>query len=112
MNTYEQLDVFLGRKIVRNVPGIRATKVVRLDVAIAVVYHNTAVVIASSDHTYKLNTAGYRTATTKDRINTYSPAHLYQKDFKWFLGSIDGAGCDQPFRDGIRVDANGNVIGG
>jgi hypothetical protein len=32
-----------------------------------------------------LNSGGYRTHTTKKRINQYSPVRIYQKNFEWFL---------------------------
>lgn len=36
---------------------------------------------------YTLNTGGYYTATTKDRLNRYTPHNItvYQKDFDWYV---------------------------
>jgi len=49
-----------------------------------------------------LYSGGYRTATTKSRINEYSPAKIYQKKFQWFIG-------DKQFLDGVRVNEFGNI---
>lgn len=74
---------------------------------IAVRLHQTDVVLIYSDGRWVLRTGGYQTNTTKDRINRYSPAGLYQKRRAWFL---DGAGGRTPFADGIMVDAAGAVV--
>lgn len=80
---------------------------------IIVSYHGTPVVIVQQDNTFTLRTGGYRTATTKSRIRTFSPARVYQKARVWYLTWANAAGewhtkeCTVPFYDGIRVDANG-----
>lgn len=43
----------------------------------AVRLHSTDVVTINPDGTYALNTGGWLTVTTKDRINDYSPARVY-----------------------------------
>jgi hypothetical protein len=73
----------------------------------AIVLHRTAVVTIHADGTYTLNSGTWRTVTTKDRINGYSPARIYQRKGEWFLQADGG---DVPFTDGIRVDANGNPL--
>lgn len=115
MNSYQILDNFLGGRQAKRVPSIRATVVRRLDAfnGIAVEYPGTPVVAAYQDGTFVLNTSGYRTSTTKTRINTYSPAHVYQKAGVWYLrvpdGAIDDGGPAQAvkFYDGIRVNRYG-----
>jgi len=90
----------------------------------AVRLHATDVVLIHRDGTYTLNTgghgdfAGYRTVTTKERINGYSPARVYAIKGTWFLdGEMREVGKEGrmeiarvPFHDGIRVDAKGMVI--
>lgn len=71
---------------------------------LAVILHGTAVVHMHPDGTYTLNSGGYRTSTTKDRINTYGPCHVItQTKGKWYVGPF-------PFSDGMRVDSAGRVI--
>ena len=41
---------------------------------------------------YELSSCGWRTVTTKERLNHYTPFHVYQKDRDWFVG-IWGRGC-------------------
>lgn len=47
-------------------------------------YHNTDVVTIHEDSTYTLNSGGWYTSTTKDRINEYSPAHIHQENGLWY----------------------------
>lgn len=46
--------------------------------------HNTPVVTIYQDGTYVLKTEGWTTVTTKDRINTYGPGNVWQKDRIWY----------------------------
>lgn len=70
----------------------------------AIRLHATDVVTIHADGTYTLNTGGWRTRTTKERINEYAPVRAYQLRGKWYIG----AGV--PFYDGMRVDAHGREI--
>ena len=116
--TYAYLDNFLSKRDSRTVPSIRATYINRMaDGSITVQYHRTIVVRADKDGTFTLNSGGYRTATTKERIKAYSPAVLYQKAHRWYLaprnqdGTINWAkDARVEFYDGMRIDAAGNVL--
>lgn len=46
---------------------------------------------------------GYRTVTTKARLNEYGPKRVYQKDWQWYLTTPSG---DTEFTNGIFVDFN------
>lgn len=78
-----------------------------------IVLHQIPVVTVLEDGTYALRTGGYRSATTKNRINRFSPANLFLKGYGWFLdfnhvydngwnvvGTVD-------FEEGVIVDAYG-----
>lgn len=67
--------------------------------------HGTCVVTVSHTHTYTVNSGGYRTSTTKQRINEYSPARVFQKEGKWFsqIAEWDGCGVPVPFKDGMKI---------
>lgn len=67
------------------------------DGSVAIELHGTRVVTIHADDSVTLNSGGYQTSTTKDRINQYSPMRVYQKNFTWFLS--DGT----PFQDGMIV---------
>ena len=70
----------------RTVPGIRSTYVEKLDSGrIAVFYHATPVVTYHANGAIVLNTGGFRTSTTKSRINTFANVNVFQKNFVWYL---------------------------
>jgi len=63
--------------------------------------HSTKVVQIKSDGSVILNSGGWQTSTTKDRINQVLSAlnkseGVEQKKFEWFLG-------DKEFEDGMKV---------
>ena len=70
------------------------------DGSVAIKLHNTNVVIIYSDNSAILNSGGWQTVTTKDRINQYSPNRVYQRNFEWFV-NVNGE--DYPFFDGMVV---------
>lgn len=52
-------------------------------------YHNT-IVVSFTRHTITLYTGGWRTVTTRTRMNQTAKQfdlgfHVYQKDFQWFV---------------------------
>lgn len=63
----------------------------------AIQYHQTKVVLIHRDGTYTLNSGGYRTPTTKKRINDYSPVKVFQKKHEWYIGE------GKPFIDYMKV---------
>jgi hypothetical protein len=66
--------------------------------AVAVVLHGTAVVTFRRDGTCTLDSGGWKTATTKDRINNFSPFRVSQVRGVWLV-RINGD--DVPFVDGM-----------
>ena len=61
---------------------------------IAYRFHNTDI-ITITDKGIVLNSGGWKTITTKERINKFSPAGLYQENNIWYLrnGNIFFDGC-------------------
>jgi hypothetical protein len=72
---------------------------IEYDDSVSICLHGTAVVRFFPNGTVRLHSGGWRTHTTKDRINKYSPVRVYQKNFEWFLQ--DGT----PFEDKMIVGA-------
>jgi hypothetical protein len=70
------------------------------DNTVGIKLHSTYVVKIRDDGTYTLNSGGWQTLTTKDRINQYSPVRVYQRKFEWFV-TINGK--EYPFIDGMVV---------
>ena len=101
-------DAYLGRRADRALPG-RASRLERRGDDIAVLFHGTAVVTYHPDGSVTLDSGGWLTSTTKQRINAYTRAPVYSVKGKWLVG-VPGGG-KVPFRDGIRVDAEGRTAG-
>ena len=70
------------------------------DGTVAIKLHSTYVVKINPNGTYTLNSGGWQTVTTKDRINQYSPRYVFQKNYEWFVKINDKA---YPFMDGMVV---------
>jgi len=78
------------------------TYLIRHEDYIGVRLHDTEVVQLYPDHA-ELYTGGWRTSTTKDRINKYSSVNVYTQKHIWY---IDG----YLFYEGIIIDYSGNII--
>ena len=69
------------------------------------VYHRTAVVIVNADRTIRLDSGGWRTATTRTAMNQASNQdglgfRVSQRDHEWF---VTWHGRDLPFTDGMTL---------
>jgi hypothetical protein len=86
------------------------------DDVLAIKLFDTEIVQYHIDGSIVLSSGGYRTVTTKGRINTYSPAHIVQDRGVWYLvadGQLFHDHKNQAFfTDGIIIDAQGKVKGG
>lgn len=87
------------------------TKLVRLsDDEIALRFHDTYVVRAYKSGPVKINSNGWRTSTTKERINRYLPDgyHLYQTHWDWYVTEPYG-GITQ-YKDNMFIgEYNGTI---
>ena len=88
--------------------GTHATTISRTDGKTVVTYHSTPVVTVDADGTVTLNSGGWRSHTTKTRMNQAARSldlgyHVFQRDFQWF---VRRAGCG-PVRydDGMQFEA-------
>lgn len=71
--------------------------------------HTTDIIILSPDDTFTLNTGGWQTVTTKDRLNKYGPVRIYQDKGQWYIGTWNDPRAI--FADGIRIDKRGKITG-
>jgi hypothetical protein len=115
MQNYQDAAEYLagGRSTDRRPLSGRASEVHRLeDGRIAVRYQATDVVIYRPDGTTELHTGGWQTATTKERINTYSRARVSSDKGVWYvMGPSRWDRKDATlFYDGMIVDAEGQPI--
>lgn len=89
--TFAKAEELLGDYTDRPVPKCGNTRIQRIDYdTICIRFYATTIVKIHRSGVYQLNSGGFRTATTKARINQFSPAGLYQKGRVWF------------FRDGME----------
>lgn len=76
--------------------------------AIGLVYHWTEIVTFYPNGMVRLNTGGYETATTKDRLNgvlSGSQYKVFQKDFRWYVWHI-ATDKNYDYSDGMTIDLN------
>lgn len=70
------------------------------DGSVGIILHGTIVVRIHEDGSYTLNNGGWKTTTTKDRINKYCPYYMFQKNYEWF---VKVGGATVPFYSGMVI---------
>jgi hypothetical protein len=88
------------------------------DDAFVVTLHGHEIVTVSALGLWQLDSCGWKTATTRDRMNRFSPARVTQEKHVWYVWQ-PGQPPDWsrkweqrvPFVDGMWVDACGCAIG-
>ena len=88
------------RGVMRRKVGNNTYAYIQADGSVAIELHGTNVVVIYPDDSVMLNSGGWRTHTTKKRINQYSPVKVYQKDYEWYLDD------DTPFEDRVIVSSD------
>jgi hypothetical protein len=111
MYTYSDLDEYLSKKQER--PLAHNTRVRREGDDIVVRLHGTDIVFLKPDGAVTLNSGGWQTPTTKERLNLFLTSYrLVQENHKWYLyqlGQWDKA-ARQPFVDFVMVCPNGELV--
>jgi hypothetical protein len=86
-----------ARKIANN------TRAVRLDAdTVGIVLHQTAIVKYRRNGEIVLNSGGWKTVTTKARMNEFSPVSVRQSAGEWFANGIE-------FEDGMVIAPDGRA---
>lgn len=87
----------------RGVKKIAGNTTVRIENGRAIIRLHSTDIITITPHEggdeYTLSTGGWRTTTTKARINTFTPFGVYQRNYQWFL--MDGT----PFVENVTLFA-------
>jgi hypothetical protein len=101
----------------RNVRGVKSAKkvgnntfeVIYKDGCKAIRLHRTDVVTYRPDGACILNTDGWQTRTTKDRINKYANVRVVQDNHKWFVYAPTQSSILSkiPYRDYMIFDSCG-----
>ena len=77
---------------------------------ICVRLHNTDVVTFKPNGEAILDSGGWKTVTTKERINKYSPVGVFQNKGQWYIGDWNSNIKECPlFFDGMIISKSGKV---
>ena len=68
-------------------------------------YHRTTIIVIHPNNRYTLNSGGWRTVTTKQRMNNLAGAHVFQHDWQWFYGDKN-----TPYSDHCTIDESGKLV--
>ncbi len=107
MKTYQQFADYLGKKQERPLANNTRVRLVEPG-KIAVRLHNTDVVVLDELGNVTLNSGGWKTSTTKARINEFSPVAIWQSKGVW---SFNAGGKGYIFADGVTIHSDGSVSG-
>ena len=75
------------------------------DTNLYIKYHYTDIITLDPSGNTILNTGGWHTTTTKERINSFTPFRVWKQDGDWFITGSDG--IEYEFGDGVVVNARG-----
>lgn len=80
--------------------------------SIGIRLHGTYVVKFYANGTTELNSGGYRTVTTKDRMNRYLPfgARIWQQDGTWYYYAEGETDSSVIFRDDMAIDSETGAV--
>lgn len=84
------------------------TRLVKTERGYGIQYCATVIIEILQSGEYILNSGGYRTRSTKAKINEFSPARLHQTAHVWYVHTESGEPV--PFQDGIKIDAEGKPV--
>lgn len=90
-----------GKPVDRNTRLFR-----RSPTTIALRLYNTDIVTYHSNGDVTLNTGGWLTVTTKQRMNNYAPVRIYSHRGVWYVGNDDTL-----YADGMIICADGTIKG-
>lgn len=92
-----------ARNLTRRKVGNNTYASVLDDGSVGVTLHATMVVVIHPDDCVTLNSGGWRTVTTKARMNDYCGNRIYQRRHQWYV-RIDGQ--DVPFVDYMTIPSH------
>lgn len=108
---YRELKDYLSKgRNKKDRPSLNNTRVHVLDDGrIGIKLHDTDVLKVDYENVVELNTGGYYTNVTKDRINHYLPSGIYVYPLSgiWYL-KVDGESYG--YRDGIKIDLDSREV--
>jgi hypothetical protein len=109
MQTYQEAKQRLGSRDSRKLENNTYLK--RRGDTLAVMLHATDVVTYFPNGDIQLNSGGWRTMTTKDRINKYAPIRLWAHRGQWYIAQTWNTNPEEFFKDGMIIHYNGTYTG-
>lgn len=102
------------KAMLEGVEGVKVAKLVkqntlRIEYAsgdVAIRLHGTDIIKTKANGDTVLNSGGWRTLTTKARINEFSRFVVVQEKYNWYVQVGGYTGQLIPFYDGITFDRN------
>jgi hypothetical protein len=85
-------------------PLANNTRLIQRGDSYAVRLHSTDILEIRPDDSFIYDSGGWRTHTTKERMNDYGPLLIYQRKGEWFAG-------DYIYADRMTVKPDGSVMG-
>jgi len=110
MLTYQETERILAKRTTKKIA--RKTYLRRQNGDAVIRFWDTDIITISPDNVYTLNSGGYRTLTTRGRLNSFSPAIVIPDKGLWYVCDGQTATLRIIFADGIQVNCNGVVLGG
>ena len=101
------------KEILNGVEGIKSSKIVANNTIKIITesgdtlirLHDTNIITIKPDGNYVLTSGGWRTPTTKDRLNRFAPFRITQTGGQWYIK-------EALFFDGIELTPGGDIING
>ena len=94
-----------ARNIDNGKPIDRNTRLMQRGDNVVVLLHSTDIVTFSPNGDVTLDSGGWRTKTTSERMHRFSPHSVSSNRGTWFVRGV-------PFADGMTIHASGEVTGG
>jgi hypothetical protein len=106
----EILDGFKGEVVSSKFIDSNTLRIKCQDGSEVIRFYNTDIITIRPNGNYIFTSGGWQTMTTKQRLNDYSPFHLYQKNHLWYICHSDTVnGYDYNwFYDGMEYKKMGN----
>jgi len=106
MNYQKSKDLLTGRCHKSRKIGHNTYLQRRNNNQIAVLFHSTDIITFTPADTAILSSGGWRTVTTKDRLNRFAPCQIYQEAGIWYIGDWRNKNGNPEFFDGIEINCN------
>jgi len=109
IHSYDKANEILGKRNSRRLANNTYLERTLSPDMICVRLHATQIIkyLNNSDQDIILDSGGWQTVTTKQRLNQFSPAQIYSKKGIWYIYHEDNR---YPFHDGITIDCHGKPV--